>query len=96
MKLPLHYLPGNDTAVSGNASKLMILLIDLFAALMSFSFGLLLTDNMDIYNQGIFLIGTGLIVLLALRGLSFYIFKTYLIIIRFAGLRDARNVFWPY
>jgi FlaA1/EpsC-like NDP-sugar epimerase len=93
MKLPLHYFPGNDTAVSGNASKAMILLIDLFAALMSFSFGLLLTDNMDLYNQGIFLVSVGLVVLLALRGLSFYIFKTYLIIIRFAGLKDARNVF---
>lgn len=93
MKLPLHYLPGNDTAVSGNASKVMILLIDLFAAFMSFSFGLLLTDNMDIYNQGIFLVSIGLVVLLTLRGLSFYVFKTYLIIIRFAGLKDARNVF---
>ncbi|MCR9103408.1 MAG: polysaccharide biosynthesis protein [bacterium] len=93
MNLPLHYLPGNDTAVSGNASKVMILCVDLFFAFMSFSFGLLLTDNMEIYNQGIFLVSIGLIVLLALRGLSFYIFKTYLIIIRFAGLKDARNVF---
>lgn len=93
VKFPLHYLPGNDTAVSGNASKVMILCVDLFFAFMSFSFGLLLTDNMEIYNQGIFLVSIGLIVLLALRGLSFYVFKTYLIIIRFAGLKDARNVF---
>ncbi|MEQ8704179.1 MAG: nucleoside-diphosphate sugar epimerase/dehydratase [Phaeodactylibacter sp.] len=93
MKLPLHYLPGSGTAVSGTASKVMILAIDLFAALMSFSFGLLLTDNMGLLNQGIFIISTGLVLLLSLRALSFYLFKTYLIIIRFAGLKDARNIF---
>lgn len=93
MKLPLKYLPGSGSAVSGPVSKVMILLYDLFAALMSFSFSLLLTNNLEIYNQGIFLLSKGLIVLLVFRGLSFYLFKTYLIIIRFAGLRDARNVF---
>ena len=93
MQIPLHYLPGSKTAVSGNASKAMILGVDLFASVMSFSFGLLLTNNMDLLNKGIFFISTGLAVLLFLRALSFYIFKNYLIIIRFAGLKDARNVF---
>jgi FlaA1/EpsC-like NDP-sugar epimerase len=93
MKRLLHYLPGSGNAVSGTASKAMILIIDLFLALMSFSFGLLLTDNIYLYNQGIFLLSMGLLTLMALRALSFYIFKTYLIIIRYAGLRDARNVF---
>ncbi len=93
MQIPLHYLPGSKTAVSGNASKAMILGVDLFASVMSFSFGLLLTNNMDLLNKGIFFISTGLAVLLFLRALSFYFFKNYLIIIRFAGLKDARNVF---
>lgn len=93
MKLPLHYLPGSGNAISGTTSKIMVLVYDFFAALLSFSFGLLLTNNFEIYQQGIFLISTGLVVLLLLRGLSFYFFKTYLIIIRYAGLKDARNIF---
>ena len=93
MKLPLQYLPGNDTTVSGTASKVLILLIDLVSSLLSFSFALLLTNNLHLYNEGIFLVSTGLVVLLGLRALSFYVFKTYLIIIRFAGLKDARNIF---
>jgi FlaA1/EpsC-like NDP-sugar epimerase len=93
MKLPLHYLPGSGNAISGITSKIMVLAYDFFAALLSFSFALLLTNNFEIYQQGIFLISVGLVVLLLLRGLSFYLFKTYLIIIRYAGLKDARNIF---
>ena len=92
MKLPFKYLPGQDTPFSGTITKLFILGIDIFTALISFSFALTLTDNLELNRFGVFFLSWAMFVLLLLRGIAFFIFKTYLIIIRYVGIKDGINI----
>ncbi len=93
MKLLFDYLPGQRSNFAGYATKLIILAVDLAMAFISFLLAMLLTDNFELTRLGVFLVGIAPAILMAMRAVSFYLFKTYLIIIRYVGIKDARNVF---
>ncbi|GAB5555119.1 MAG: nucleoside-diphosphate sugar epimerase/dehydratase [Saprospiraceae bacterium] len=88
------YRPGHDNRFAGYVTKLLMLGVDLALAMASFFAALLVTNNFAFAAAGIFLLGKASLLLLFLRGLSFVFFRTYLIIIRFVGLKDVRNVFY--
>ena len=92
--LLLKYVFGRDKRYAGYVSKLIMLGVDLSLALLSFFVALLVTNNFAFAAAGVFLLGKASLVLLLLRGLSFFYFKTYLIIVRFVGIKDVRNVFY--
>jgi len=88
------YRPGRDNRFAGYVTKLLMLGVDLSLALLSFFVALLVTNNFAFAAAGVFLLGKASVLLLFLRALSFVVFKTYLIIIRFVGIKDVRNVFY--
>ncbi len=94
MKFFPHYQPGQQTWFSGYATKVIILGIDLGLALLSYFTALMITNNFAMAQAGdYFLLGWAPLILLGLRAIAFVIFKTYLIIIRYIGIRDVRNIF---
>lgn len=88
------YRPGRDNRFAGYVTKLLMLGVDLALALLSFFIALLVTHNFAFAAAGVFLLGKASLLILFFRALSFVLFRTYLIIIRFVGLRDVRNVFY--
>lgn len=92
MNSPLEYLIEKNKAIRGYVTKLIILGLDLFFALAAF-FTALMIDNSFDFNVSLQLFGWSAILLLFLRGLAFVIFKTYLIIIRYIGEKDYKNIF---
>lgn len=88
------YGPGHDNRIAGYVTKLLMLGVDLSLALLSFFIALLVTNNFAFAAAGVFLLGKTSLVLLGLRVLFFVWFRTYLIIIRFVGIKDVRNVFY--
>jgi len=94
MKFFPNYQPGQQTWFSGYATKVIILGIDLGLALLSYFTALMITNNFAMAQAGdYFLLGWAPLILLGLRAIAFVIFKTYLIIIRYIGIRDVRNIF---
>ena len=89
-----NYLPGQDNRYAGYVTKLVMLGVDLAFAALAFFVALLVTNNFAFAAAGVFFLGQASLILLALRAISFVLFRTYLIIIRFVGLRDVRNVFY--
>lgn len=94
MRIPVSYIPGQPTQLKGYATKLAILGVDFFFAIVSFLGALLITGNFELNFLGIAFIGFAPITLLLLRAISFVWFKTYLIIIRYVGEKDYKNVFY--
>ena len=80
-----NYLPGQDNHFAGYVTKLLMLGVDISFAGLSFFVALLVTNNFAFAAAGVFFVGKTSVILLALRALSFFVFKTYLIIIRFVG-----------
>ena len=62
-------------------------------ALMAITMALLLTGNFD-WERLNLLLTWGPILLLVFRGLSFFVFRTYLLIVRYVGEKDYKNVFY--
>jgi FlaA1/EpsC-like NDP-sugar epimerase len=89
-----NYLPGQDNRYAGYVTKLVMLGVDLAFAALAFFVALLVTNNFAFAAAGVFFLGQASLILLGLRAISFVFFRTYLIIIRFVGLRDVRNVFY--
>ncbi len=94
MSLLDNYFKNRQNIVSGHATKLLILGIDLMFAAIAFYLALMITLNFNVDRASEINIWRILLVLLIVRGLLLVIFKTYLIIIRYVGEKDQRNVFY--
>ena len=79
--------------VAGYVTKLFIFGVDMVFALMAITMALLLTGNFD-WERLNLLLTWGPILLLVFRGLSFFVFRTYLLIVRYVGEKDYKNVFY--
>ncbi len=93
MKLTLGFTPGKQSTIAGYVTKLLILGIDFTFALFAFFSALLVTSKFD-FSHALGLVGWAAVVILALRAVAFVVFKTYLIIIRYVGEKDYKNVFF--
>jgi FlaA1/EpsC-like NDP-sugar epimerase len=87
------YFDPKKFASFGYLSKLAILGIDLTFSLVSYLFAILITCKFDLV-KAVDMVGWVTLILLALRGWSFVIFKTYLIIARYVGEKDYKNIFY--
>ena len=86
-------LDRNSAQTNGYLSKLVILGIDFTFAILSYCAALLIACKFDLV-KAFDLIGWATLLLLVLRSWAFVIFKTYLIIIRYIGEKDYKNVFY--
>ena len=95
MNLPNNLLAGRRHSLTGVATKFILLSFDLSAALFSFFFALLITNNFAFAKAGnFFFLGWAPVILFSLRGISFVLFRTYLVMVRYIGVRDVKNVFF--
>lgn len=79
--------------VAGYVTKLFIFGVDMFYALVAITVALLLTGNFELERLNL-LLTWGPVLLLLYRALSFIVFRTYLLIIRYVGEKDYKNVFY--
>lgn len=79
--------------VAGYVTKLFIFGIDMLYALLAITMALLLTGNFELERLNL-LLTWGPVLLLFFRAVSFIIFRTYLLIIRYVGEKDYKNVFY--
>ena len=93
MKLAHRLLPGKHSTIASYVTKMAILGLDFFFALFAFFTALLMTCRFNL-SEALNMAGLALAVILFLRTVAFVVFKTYLIIIRFVGERDYKNVFF--
>lgn len=92
MKLAQRLLPGKHQSIAGYVTKLLILAADFIFAFFSFFLALLITTKfrlVDAQNM----VGWAVVLILLLRMAAFRAFRTYLIIIRYIGEKDYKNVF---
>ncbi|MCO6477048.1 MAG: polysaccharide biosynthesis protein, partial [Phaeodactylibacter sp.] len=92
MKLAQRLLPGKHQSIAGYVTKLLILVADFIFAFFSFFLALLITTKfrlVDAQNM----VGWAVVLILLLRMAAFRAFRTYLIIIRYIGEKDYKNVF---
>lgn len=94
MKFLSDYFFSKQDRVAGYVTKLLILGLDLSFALIAFFTALLITGNFDLTRLGILFLGWAPLLVVLLRGTAFILFKTYLIIIRYVGEKDYKNVFY--
>jgi hypothetical protein len=87
----LRRFPTNYT-LRARIIKLQFLLFDLGISSLSFYIGLIIAELIG-YLDGFETFLPVLFVLLFLRALTAFLFKTYLIIIRYIGERDIRSAF---
>lgn len=80
-------------SLAGYVTKILILGMDMIFAFIALSVALLIIGRFD-FSQLSLLISWGVGLLLALRALSFIVFRTYLIIVRYIGEKDYKNVFY--
>jgi FlaA1/EpsC-like NDP-sugar epimerase/ADP-ribose pyrophosphatase YjhB (NUDIX family) len=85
---------GSKNGFAGSATKILILSIDLFFALFAFAFAVFVDRTLNATSWTLVMTSSLPWILLTLRGISFIVFKTYLIIIRFVGEKDIFNLFW--
>ena len=78
-------------ALSGNTSRIIIFIIDLVLATISFTTACLLVFEFDLAAHGES-IWKGLSLLIVFRIIASYIFQTNSLIIRFIGEKDLRKV----
>lgn len=79
--------------VAGYVTKLFIIGLDLIFALLAITAALLITGNFELDRLNL-LFTWGPVLLLFVRGISFLVFRTYLIIVRYVGEKDYKNVFY--
>lgn len=77
----------------GYVTKIIILGLDTLFTLIAISLSILLINNFDLASSQRILV-TLIPILLPFRILSYIIFRTYLIIIRYIGEKDYLRVFW--
>ncbi len=75
------------------ATRLLILLIDVFIACLSFYLANLLRHNFE-YNNIVPFFSTTFLFVLLVRLITFKLFKIYSVIIRFIGLLDLTKIFY--
>lgn len=73
------------------ATRLGILLVDIFFALISFQLAFLLRNNLDF--SVLPAVGIGVFIVLAVRIVSFRWFRTYAVVVRYAGVSDIIHTF---
>ncbi len=93
MRPALRYTPGQQTAFAGYMTKVLIFAVDLVFTLFAFFAALLITGNFAPERTSLFM-SLAPLVLIILRGLAFAFFRTYLIIIRYVGEKDYKNIFY--
>lgn len=79
--------------VAGYVTKLFLFGVDIFYALVAITVALLLTGNFELSRLNL-LLTWGPVLLIIYRALSFIVFRTYLLIIRYVGEKDYKNVFY--
>ena len=79
--------------MAGYVTKLFIFGVDMVYALIAITVALLLTGNFELERLNL-LLTWGPVLLLAFRAISFIVFKTYLLIVRYVGEKDYKNVFY--
>lgn len=89
----LEYIYNNSKVRQGYLTRLVILSIDLFLAMIAYFMALLIVSRFNFYEAGE-MVGLAFILLMILRVVSFVFFKTYLIVVRYLGERDYKNVFF--
>ncbi|MCB0598863.1 MAG: polysaccharide biosynthesis protein [Lewinellaceae bacterium] len=93
MRISIPLISGKQEGIAGYVTKLVILSVDFFFAFVAFFTALLITCKFDL-SQALDMFGWAAAIVLSLRAVAFVIFKTYLIIIRYVGERDYKNVFF--
>lgn len=86
------YRPGQNNRISGSFTKVFILGIDLAFSLAAFGFAVFVDRTLNATSWSLVMLSSVPWILLTLRGISFILFKTYLIIIRFVGEKDFFNL----
>lgn len=86
------YRPGQNNEISGSFTKIFILAIDLVFALLAFAFAVFVDRTLNATSWSLVMLSSVPWILLTLRAISFILFKTYLIIIRFVGEKDFFNL----
>lgn len=79
--------------VAGYVTKLLVFAVDMVFALLGITFALLITGNFDMIRLNL-LLTWGPVLLMVFRFLAFFYFRTYLLIIRYVGEKDYKNVFF--
>ncbi len=86
------YRPGQTNRISGYFTKIFILGIDLAFSLLAFGFAVFVDRTLNATSWSLVMLSSVPWILLTLRAISFIVFKTYLIIIRFVGEKDFMNL----
>jgi FlaA1/EpsC-like NDP-sugar epimerase len=79
--------------IAGYVTKLFIFCVDMVYALIAITIALLLTGNFELDRLNL-LLTWGPVLLLIFRAVSFIVFRTYLLIVRYVGEKDYKNVFY--
>lgn len=79
--------------IAGYVTKLFIFGVDMVYALIAITIALLLTGDFEFERLNL-LLTWGPVLLLAFRAISFIVFRTYLLIVRYVGEKDYKNVFY--
>jgi len=79
--------------IAGYVTKVFVFGIDLAFALLAITSALLITGEFELARLNL-LLTWGPVLLLVFRFISFFAFRTYLIIIRYVGEKDYKNVFY--
>lgn len=79
--------------MAGYVTKLFIFGVDMVYALIAITIALLLTGNFEFERLNL-LLTWGPVLLLIFRAISFIVFRTYLLIVRYVGEKDYKNVFY--
>ncbi|MCO6493383.1 MAG: polysaccharide biosynthesis protein [Phaeodactylibacter sp.] len=93
MRISLPFATGRQEGIAGYVTKLLILAVDFLFAFFAFFTALLITCKFDL-SKATEMFGWATALILGLRAVAFVVFKTYLIIIRYVGERDYKNVFF--
>ena len=88
------YRPGHKNQIFGSFTKIFILGIDMAFALVAFAFAVFVDRTLNATSWNLVMLSSVPLILLTLRAISFVLFKTYLIIIRFVGEKDFLNLFF--
>jgi len=86
------YRPGRDNRIAGSFTKIFFLAIDLSFSLAAFAFAVFVDRTLNSTSWTLVMLSSVPLILLILRAISFLVFKTYLIIIRFVGEQDFLNL----
>ncbi|MGH1433664.1 MAG: polysaccharide biosynthesis protein [Lewinella sp.] len=79
--------------IAGYVTKLFIFGVDMVYALIAITIALLLTGDFEFERLNL-LLTWGPVLLLAFRAISFIVFRTYLLIVRYVGEKDYKSVFY--